>query len=223
MASLEDVKFADILTKDTVFGFIRQVQSILPDDNVYYTIPTLVTHWILLYFFIKESFDPEAHSKKLELSKDNFIVTVKETGDNYEAITAYLRNVIKSGTHQWTFKIIHCEATYTIVIGIWDNKHGLDSEHAIYSIDSCEKSYGWCVSGGWLSRNEEYEDYGPDKCQTGDIVDMIVDLDKLELKYRLNGKDYGVANQIGKGEYKAVISLYFKQDALELMSYQKLK
>ena len=137
MASLEDVKHIDISTKDIVFGFIKHVQSMLPKDNIYYTIPTLVSHWILLYFFIKESFDPNAHSTKLQLSKDDSILTVKQTGDNLEAITAYLRHIIRSGIHRWTFKIAYCDSTFTIVIGIWNIiKYALNTDRAIYSQES---------------------------------------------------------------------------------------
>ena len=50
------VKNIDQNVKDFVYGYIRNEQKLFP-DNFYYTIPSLVTHWILLYYFINEHFD----------------------------------------------------------------------------------------------------------------------------------------------------------------------
>ena len=61
--SLEDVKIVDEQTKDTVKGFIREIETILPDDDIYFTIPTLVIHCILLYFFHNEQFGTNNQNK----------------------------------------------------------------------------------------------------------------------------------------------------------------
>ena len=66
--------------------------------------------------------------------------------------------------------------------------------------------------------------YGERKCLSGDVIDMILDLEKLELSYIVNGKNFGVAfTEIEKTEYRAVVSANVVDDAIEFVSYQCLK
>ena len=118
--SLEDVKKIDQRTKDCVFGFIRKSQTLLPDNNVYFLIPSLVIHWILLYFNSIERF--AVFSNKFEASKDNTIVTKTDTG--YSA--AYLTETVSSGIHYWRFKVLEYRSpSCTFHIGIWKSKFTL--------------------------------------------------------------------------------------------------
>ena len=41
---LETVKDIDIKTKQCVYGYVKNIEKLLPDNNVYFTIPTLVNH-----------------------------------------------------------------------------------------------------------------------------------------------------------------------------------
>ena len=50
---LETVKDIDIKTKQCVYEYVKDIQSLLPHDNVYFTIPTLVIYWIILYYHIQ--------------------------------------------------------------------------------------------------------------------------------------------------------------------------
>ena len=49
--SLEKVKYINQRYKDSVFGYIRKCQTLLPSDIAYYQIPELVQHIILLSFY----------------------------------------------------------------------------------------------------------------------------------------------------------------------------
>ena len=224
MASLEDVKFIDATSKIIVFGFMREAQCVLPTGNIYYTIPVLVSHWCLLYFTMQESFDPDCHHGKLKLKEDNSIVTVHETGDGFAAITAYLKKIVKSGVHQWEFKILHDDG-WTIDIGIWKvDRYPENVDVSLYSDATKYKSYAYTVSHRCRTHPDgnDKTSYGK-KCVTGDIICMIVDLEALELRYMVNNEDFGVCNKIEKTSYKAAISLYHEHDALELISYKQIK
>ena len=51
---LESVKDIDNKTIQYIYGYIGNIQELLPNDNVYFTIPSLVIYWIILYYYIRE-------------------------------------------------------------------------------------------------------------------------------------------------------------------------
>ena len=75
MATFEQVKNMDLMTKDIVNGFLRRIRLLFPSDIVYYDIPSLVIYLCLLYFHVQDSFDPEYCHPKVELSKYDSIAT----------------------------------------------------------------------------------------------------------------------------------------------------
>ena len=95
--SLEDVKKVDQRSKDCVFGYIRRIQSIFP-DHIYFTISPLITHWIILYYYVWEQFDDNLCAKdKYILSENNTIVT---QNDEEGPGNAFLKNIAKFGVHR---------------------------------------------------------------------------------------------------------------------------
>ena len=63
--NLEESKLADQKSRDLVFGFIKEAQRLFPIDT-YYNIPALITHVCLVYYYIKEYFDPELMSEHIQ-------------------------------------------------------------------------------------------------------------------------------------------------------------
>ena len=193
-SSLEDVKFIDQRTKDIVFGFIKQVQSLFADDNAYNIIPSLVIHWCLLYFHIKEQFDPQNCSKSFfKLSDNNSVASQMRHGCDGVAL---LKKVVSEGVHRWRFKLTEHNGSYAY-IGVfkakqqpkWDQHIGRDTYYT-------GKSYAWSIYSAnkgpgdvrhWIKFGE--------KPNTGDVIEMTLDLNKFELKYSVEGKDYGAAFQ----------------------------
>ena len=90
----------------------------MPKDDVYYLIPTLVIHWILLYFHQREHFDPSHCSNYIILSEDNTIAT--QTGDRKEMFVL-LSKIARSGVHRWKFKLLENNG-YIKTIGIFKSK-----------------------------------------------------------------------------------------------------
>ena len=76
--TLEDVKKIEQESKDLIHGYVRNIEKLFPGDVSYFTMPTLVIHWILLYYYIWEEFDANACAKCYVLSDDNTIVTSRE-------------------------------------------------------------------------------------------------------------------------------------------------
>ena len=57
-------------------------------------------------------------------------------------------------------------------------------------------------------------------CQygTGDIVELFVDLDQGKLSFSVNGENNGIASDIDSTQrYRAVVSLYDKNDEVQLL------
>ena len=101
VSPLERVKFIDDNTKIIVNGYINRVQKMLTSDNVYFTIPSLVIYWCLLYFYIPEKFDGDDTAQSYALSMDDMMIT--KIKPDYG--TAYLSKIVDVGVHEWTFKL----------------------------------------------------------------------------------------------------------------------
>ena len=54
-------------------------------------------------------------------------------------------------------------------------------------------------------------------CEEGDIIDMYLDMNKLELSYAINNKNYGVACKVDKCEYKAVVYIRTQNQQIDLI------
>ena len=54
---LDDAKKIEQESKDIIYGNIRNIEKLFPSDIIYFTIPTVVIHCILLYYYIWEEID----------------------------------------------------------------------------------------------------------------------------------------------------------------------
>ena len=213
---LEEVKNIDQRTKDFIYGYIRGAQELLPQNNIYFCIPTLVIHWILLYFGgLFDAFDVNnCHSDYTISSKKRKITKQK---NNHT--TAFLCNVVKDdGVHKWKFKIKRMNyLAYTIIIGVWKIKYPTNTEQDIDLAPG--KYYGYHVNRGMLTKGDgrRRNNYGV-KCKQDDVITMTLDLDKLELRYSGNKRDLGVAfENIEKTAYKVAILIYRAKDTIKIL------
>ena len=222
---LENVKRIDQESKDLIFGYIRNVQELFPADNVYYTIPNLVIHWILLYFYFEDKFDDKLCTQSYDLSDDKSIVTLNSEHGNRGKGPAFLSRIVKSKQrHCWRFRINHLNSsTLWMTIGVWKCNHDFDLKYRLDSGYVKGKFYGWIVNYQVAIDGGRHK-YGKRRCKTGDIVDMILDLEKLELRYMVNDEDFGIAfENIEDTEYKAAISMNKSPDEIELIKYKILR
>ena len=72
VVTLQDVKNIDERTKDIVFGYIRRLQLLLSRDNV----PSLVSHWCLLYYYQREFFRKHPDVDNLSINESKNIAKV---------------------------------------------------------------------------------------------------------------------------------------------------
>ena len=59
-----------------------------------------------------------------------------------------------------------------------------------------------------------------DKCHDGDVIDMILDMNKCKLFYKLNNETYGKPIDVKPANYRAVVSFYYVDDRIKLLEYR---
>ena len=153
----------------------------------------------------------------------------KSEAFHYENV-AFLSNVVNEGVHEWRFKI---ENQFGLMyIGIWKTKYdemeAIDSrmhDHTKYNNDAV---YGLNLSWGKLRgdlTNSEYKtaDIYCEKCGEGDTLDVVLDLNKYELKFCVNDVDHGKAFNVDPNmSYRAGVNLR-SSDCIRLIRYKYTK
>ena len=108
-----------------------------------------------------------------------------------------------------------------MMIGIIDTSEDLTASYTDYFHIVIKKAYALNFKFGSLFRgynNLEKNHYckGSEK---GDIVEMCLDLNTLQLSYIVNNENCGKGFDIQYATYRAAISVHMDNDTLELMQY----
>ena len=85
-------------------------------------------------------------------------------------------------------------------------------------------SYSWSINDhGKYDDTQTYHSsgkYGKRKFGTGDVIEMVLDFNKGEVRYIVNGDDQGVAfKDIKQVTYTAAVSTIEKGDSIEILQY----
>ena len=196
MAFFETV--ADEHTKDIVNGYLRLEQDLLPHtENSYYTIPALVIHLILSFFYNPEYFTIHGSRTKLNEDYDTFKFT-KDQG-NYGLNTTYgnieIHKEMYCNNFIWKFEIISIKTPICVAIGI-DSSNKQYSESSFDSImnDHTFYSYESIQSHSQMRGNSGVKfDYGSIYCTAKTTISMELDMKQKTLRYFVNGEDQGIA------------------------------
>eukprot|EP01084_Bolivina_argentea_P253421 425668_1 len=136
---------------------------------------------------------------------------------------AYLEKIVKAGVHQWTFNLISYGGG-PVSIGVWKNRCKIDINDS--SLQQKGKQYSYLVTNGCLSKGDEGDGYHKNfsfntQCVKGQI-DMTLDLNRKQLKYKINNKELIAFRKIEKTEYMAAVCMYSESASIELISYQQI-
>lgn len=223
--TLEDVKKVDERSKKRIFGYIRKIEALFEC-----TIPTLVIHWCLLYYFVDDEFSDYNLGPGYELGDNKKIM--KLTTLQYGSV--YLTNIVEYGVHRWKFRILQVNGKhYYMTIGVSKTKAEIDRGTRVDNYFA-DDGYGWIVNyqRTTQNRNKDCGDtvfmgrpkYGIKDCESGDIIEMTLDLNDRTLYYSVNKENWGVAfSDIEMTSYRAVVSANKVNDSIELISYQQLE
>ena len=175
------------------------------------------------YYYIEDKFNYELSKFCYTILQNNHLALSKSEGSH--AGTAYLSRIVTNGIHKWTFKIIKVATKCLFMtIGIWKEHH--PRIRNIRLDDAKGSCYGWIVNvldcGQILAGDGECNGcYGVRSCVNGDVVEMILDLNCMTLRYTLNGYDLGVAYYgIERCSYRAAVSMNKRNEAIEFLFYE---
>ena len=216
---LEHLKSINKDTKHTVYGFIREAQSLLPSNNIYYTIPNEICFLCICYYSKYHTFDTRFNTNLLGMDdKCRIIGRWKNMNDKHCSI--FLNGIIKmnTGKYHWRFQVISCNADWQL-IGVW-RINGFNLP--INTIFAYQKSsYALNISSAKLvSRDTQkynYDDKFGVKCKNGDVIEMEFDSDELTVSYCINDKHHGIAFKVDHGYYRAGIGLFYAGDTIKII------
>ena len=101
----------------------------------------------------------------------------------------------------------------------------LDTSKPVRDDDNSGKAYGYKVCSGMLTKGDgsKMRRYTERQFEDGDIIEMILDLNKKQLSFTCNAEDYGVAfDNIEDTSYRGCVSFYDCDYSIELLEYTQV-
>ena len=207
----------------TVYGYIRNVQKVLPAGISYYNIHDLIKQTCILFYAFIHEWDKELIGERVEFIEETN--SIKQIALNRSSST-YLKDIFDSDVHHWKFKIekITDPDDWYCTLGISKMKSADFKTNCAFTYASKQGGYGYAYSiarktnkRGHAFVSDDENKYGV-KARSGDIIEMHCDMNKLELSFSVNGIDQGVAYEnMEKTKYKAAINLYCEGDMVSLL------
>ena len=199
----------------TVYGYIRELEKSLS-----MSIPKEVILIFIIFYGNCRQWDPEWISPRQKLDQQSQIVTHVT---NSCVASSFCEPIIEAKPirHSWKFQIISVKGGGLMVIGIWKLKEGIEPPTNSYFAKGKRRGYAFDVRGPRLSDSRDGAvthtlPYGV-RCDTNDIIEMIVDLENKELSFLINGKAYGKAHDIELDRYRAAVWMFKAGDAVKLL------
>ena len=213
-------------TRFSVFGYIRECETMFDTDNPYYNIPELVCYICISYLAEIEYFTVVSEGIKL----DNEDKRIKKKEDAIGAYVAGYGNVdinmeIDECIHQWKFRVISSMADI-INFGIdYSQKQHLNS-----FVGQEDKQLGvgdWTFEYNADDGLNGVESYGEvPEFHVGEVVTMELNCNTYSLDYYVNDdidSKFGFNGVIGGDRiYNMVVSLTYTADTVELLEYQTI-
>ena len=219
MTALELSLFKDIPQRDKnlIYGYIREMQTILPKDTAFYNIPQSINYICALFYYLRDKWDEEYIGPCHALSNGGYCITTQvDESSSYGTILAK-----SPGIYRWKFKIHEIFKTqykvyWALVLGVWKTKSMKNPKTDFHYANSTENTgiYSWgyaydFVSGTLIDETGIYANgpkYGS-RCNEGDIIEIIIDLEVFTLRYAINDQDQGIAfNDVEDTEYRVAFS-----------------
>ena len=191
----------DQISKETVQGWVRMHQKKMNQIQI----PSMILSLITLYINPDEIFDPKC-TNKIKLSHNNkCILQQEEKRIRHPGISPREESIYETG-YGVNLITLNCKWIYQ-----WDvqiNKHynwddGLAFIPIFIALESdnvrkkyfhslvCKAQFKYSSEGAILT-DKEWKKYGQ-IYKEKDLISIILDLNKMTISFRLNGKDQGIA------------------------------
>ena len=136
--------------------------------------------------------------------------------------TTFGRNIVDSGIHHWTFKLIKYGGY--IRLGLFKNKRDPRKYKDKYLAYDPDTDYIFNWQCGYLQdptkANACLRDYGI-KATEGSTCDVYVDFNKLQISFGVNGKMYETAfDNIEQCKYRVAVYRHTEGDMIEIIDYK---
>ena len=214
----EDKQQMDDLKRELlVWGYIRNAQKHYRNMNI----PLDINDIIYLYQRMYDEWNEEYSSKCIKIYENKSMMLVARKG----LPTVYGTHVVSQGIFIWKIKIL-----------VWNSTNFLEPRAPYVGItediDSHLKEYtnqrGWCTKGYELSGKDgsltaadprmyvgyykKNNNYGAIWNKKGDILEIVLNLDKRTLSFKVNDKDFGVAfENIKVAKYRLAMSFFMNK------------
>ena len=172
----------------------------------------------------------EYFNKEIIKANDNQCRIKKIINEDYCGTTCYGSIKIPSISntkHHWKFKIHRIDSMRYMALGIDETKY-LRYDCGLHSRQGETKTYGSWSDGDknqW-DHSQPIEMASPE-FKTGDIVQMILDLEKEQISIKVNQEDECIVHEsitVGEDiEYAMAVTLQRLNDEIELLDYTTLK
>ena len=213
----DKAKGADQHTKDVVNGFIRQSQSLLPDDH-YHCIPELVILFCILYYYDEITFHPFDASScgpNVVISGDKNEIM---THDKWTVETAYTSKWIPSIERKivkFALYITKCVHTGLFI--------GISSDRTLHTqsyVGGHKGSLALRSNGDIFYNRNQTENKKEYRYNTGDVLIVIIDFLERKLFVKINDKQPLLIGLINTGkdiQYKLCVSSWSPQEVVEIL------
>jgi hypothetical protein len=152
------------------------------------------------------------------LMTENSTIATAQFGS--QPTTAFSNKVFQYGKHMWEVTVLHTDVASNIMVGVCDS-----------SVDRVGKRFLTHGLRGWSYYAYDGTAYFQSKSKvyrvgysTGDVITVVLDLDKTTLEFYKNGKYQGVAFTDIYGPISPAITLYSVKDSVKLeFDQEKIK
>jgi len=174
---------------------------------------------------LTDEWDPQLIGDRMELREDRVTFTGGRGRKIQTGNTAFMSRIVDRGVHSWCFEVdLRFSHWWSTTIGIWRcSNDSTPPRNDIFTLGE-HRGYGFNPSEGTLVDPATGKvpialpmNYGQ-RCIRVNVVEMVLDLDRLELKYIINGRDFGKAFSVEKGAYRAAVNLSQIGDSVQLLS-----
>ena len=194
----------DILTS----GYIRQEI----EEKLELLIPSDIKQLCFVYWFINvcDEWDIKYTNDKYQVNGQ--CLKLFKSGDGFDDFlnfgqpSAFGTHSVEGGTFLWRIKF-NTDVKWICLGVIQDDetlfiKHANDGNH-----DFNDYGGSFWNGGGYYSHDQRGGGYGSTFGDKGDIITIILDMDKHTIGYKINDKDYGVAsNTMNKDKYRLIVN-----------------
>jgi len=147
------------------------------------------------------------------LTESDTLVSCVDWFDSWK--TVYGKVAVTTGQHQWNVEVVCAQRLYNypwqMIIGV-----GMEPMEPFKCAESLwSTGFGYILSGKKTTRNGQPEKYAS-AYNDGDVVSVVLDMTKLCLSFKKNGKDLGVSHSIPRGSYHLAVSMWGHNETVKL-------